>query len=129
MAKFKDLVGKILTEIKKNEDNDELIFVVEDGTKYIMYHAQEYCENVWIEDINGDLDDLIGTPIIKAEEVLNYEPTSEEDIEKTKEANNLPGYYEWAFYKLATIKGYVDIRWFGESTGYYSVNVDFDLLF
>lgn len=122
MAEIKDLVGKTLTEIKNN--GDELIFIVDDGTEYKMYHAQECCENVSIEDINGDLEDLIGTPILLAEEVSNYEPVSEEDKQKTKEANEW-GSCTWTFYKLATIKGYVDIRWFGQSNGYYSESVDF----
>jgi hypothetical protein len=122
MAEIKDLVGKTLTEIKNN--GDELIFIVDDGTQYKMYHGQDCCESVSIEDINGDLEDLIGTPILLAEEVSNYEPTSEEDIKKTKEANDW-GSCTWTFYKLATIKGYVDIRWFGESNGYYSESVDF----
>ena len=116
MVEIKDLVGKILTEIKKEED--ELIFVVNDGTKYKMYHSQDCCESVVIDDINGDLEDLIGTPILLAEEV-----TSEENPEGvTKEYQDS---FTWTFYKLATIKGYVDIRWYGESNGYYSESVDF----
>ena len=57
MAEFKDLVGKTLTEIKNN--GDELIFIVDDGTEYKMYHAQDCCESVSIEDINGDLNDCV----------------------------------------------------------------------
>jgi len=134
MTKIKDLVGKTVTEIKIN--NNELIFIVNDEIKYKMYHAQDCCENVFIDDINGDLDDLIGTPILLAEEVSNetfvnafeskFKKQKEDDFfEKDEEGNYKPDSYTWTFYKLATIKGYVDIRWFGESNGYYSESVDF----
>lgn len=76
-AKISELVGKIVVSIDKKDD--ELIFICATGEKYKMYHWQDCCENVSIEDICGDLNDLIGTPILEAEEVTNYNPTTEED--------------------------------------------------
>jgi hypothetical protein len=117
-----ELIGKTLTKIDKGDES--IIFYCDNGDKYKMFHWQDCCETVSIEDVNGDLDDLIGIPILLAEEVSNYEPTSEEDIKKTKEDSEW-GSCTWTFYKLATIKGYVDIRWYGVSNGYYSEEVSF----
>jgi len=115
-TKFTDLIGKILTSIE-NKDNEELIFTTTEGETFFMFHSQDCCEHVRIEDISGDLDDLIGNPITLAEEVTN----SEDTLGKIE----YPDSFTWTFYKLATIKGYVDIRWLGESNGYYSEGVDF----
>jgi len=122
MVEIKELLGKVITKI--DQSNNELTFLIEDGTKYKMYHEQDCCEDVTIEDINGDLEDLIGSPILQAEEVSDYKPILEEDVKKTNEALEW-GSCTWTFYKLATIKGYVTIRWFGESNGYYSESVTF----
>lgn len=120
-----ELVGKTLTEVKQN--GDKLIFVTNEGKAYKLYHYQDCCESVTIEDIIGDLNDLVGSPILLAEEVYNYKPVSDGDIKKTNESNDYGG-CTWTFYKFATIKGYVDVRWFGESNGYYSESVDFVLV-
>ena len=120
MAEIKDLIGKVLTEIKKTDD--EIIFICNDDTRYKMYHSQDCCEIVSIEDIVGDLDDLIGTPILVAEENTSNEPTEQQIAENYDYSDDS---FTWTFYKFATIKGYVDIRWYGSSNGYYSESVDF----
>lgn len=112
------LEGKVLERIERRDtdDGDELWFYTTDGEVYKMFHAQDCCESVWIEDICGDSDDLIGAEILLAEEVTNEDegPLNEWDES-----------YTWTFYKLATDKGHVTIRWYGTSNGYYSESVDF----
>tara|TARA_R110000796_G_C14224074_1_gene394994 strand:+ start:96 stop:476 length:381 start_codon:yes stop_codon:yes gene_type:complete len=115
---IKELLGKILVDVI-NVNNDELIFICDNGDKYKLYHLQNCCEHVEIEDICGDLKDLIGNPILIAEENSTDINPDGVEIPEWQES------FTWTFYKLATIKGYVDVRWYGESNGYYSEEVDF----
>lgn len=105
-----DLQGKTLVAVERRND-DEIIFVTSEGEGYLMYHSQDCCEQVYIEDVVGDFSDLIGTPLLVAEERTNRDlPPAYEHAES----------YTWTYYTFRTIKGSVDIRWYGESNGYYS---------
>ncbi len=117
MAELKDLIGKTMAFVE-NKNDEEIIFTTTEGKRYKLYHSQDCCESVMVEDIVGDLQDLVGEPILVAEEVTSN--TNPEGV--TKEYQDS---FTWTFYKFATRKGYVDIRWYGESNGYYSERVDF----
>ena len=120
----KELVGKVLREIVGKEGGNEMRFITVDGEEYLLYHDQDCCETVEILDICGDLDDLIGSPLLRAEVVSEENSENPEDVDM-EELDEYQESYTWTFYKLATIKGSVTIRWYGQSNGYYSEEVSF----
>lgn len=115
-CEFSELIGKTL--VKCYSTDDEVYFETGVGEGFVLYHDQDCCENVYVESIDGDLEDLVGTPILQAEEVSNDEGHDEKPLSEYEDS------YTWTFYKLATIKGYVTIRFYGSSNGYYSESVN-----
>jgi hypothetical protein len=113
---YEDLIGHTMKSV--TDTGDELVFVREDGKKFKFFHEQDCCEAVRVEEIVGDLDDLIGSPIVQAEEV------TDEEYEKAH-SDDCSDSYSWTFYKFATNKGSVTVRWLGQSNGYYSEDVSF----
>lgn len=111
MTNIKDLIGKTFTSVT-NENDEELVFKNGDG-RYVFYHEQDCCESVRIEDIVGDLQDLVGSPILQAAEC------SSDLLDEEGWSSGT-----WTFYTFATSRGYVDVRGLGESNGYYSEEVD-----
>ena len=121
MEKFEDLKDKTIVEITGNVGDEEMVFKTEEGGSYKLYHYQDWCEYVNIVDIVGDREDIIGVPVLLAEEVKHEQDDNPQGVE-------IPDYqdsFTWTFYKLATIKGSITIRWYGESNGYYSESVEF----
>jgi hypothetical protein len=118
VTSFENLVGRVLYKIEQ-VSNDELRLYLTDDHYVRMYHQQDCCESVTIEDIVGDLDDLVGTPLLLAKEVSGDNPEPSEEYYES---------YTWTYYRFRTIKGSVDIRWYGSSNGYYSESVDIEIV-
>jgi hypothetical protein len=120
-----DLVGLTMTRVTVHTPirfggqrflgDNEVRFESSDGRVFRLYHSQDCCENVDVEDICGDIEDLVGAPILMAEE------STSEDSDGCESKT-------WTFYKFATMKGYVTIRWLGESNGYYSESVELEMV-
>lgn len=115
IKQISDLTNHIMRDVR-NINDQELVFTLENGDEHKLYHDQDCCESVYIADIEGDLRDLIGVPLLVSEEVSSEGVNCENCYEES---------YTWTFYRFATIKGYVTVRWLGQSSGEYSESVDF----
>ncbi len=118
---FHNIEGKTLVKVAGlKQGSSDVLFYTEDSQKYLLYHDQDCCETVLVEDVIGDPNDLMQTPI------LRFSVRSNKD-------ENPPGYtpegsqesFTWTFYRIVTIKGTVVIRWYGVSNGCYSEEVSF----
>jgi hypothetical protein len=124
---IESLIGHVFTTI--TNEGDEIVFWHADGTSFKMYHSQDCCESVYIEDMCGELDWLVNTPILTA-----YESNSDNEIDMNGKEKEFPEKEDekdswkndsetWTFYRISTIKGTVTLRWYGSSNGYYSESV------
>lgn len=113
---YEQLIGK---KFDKVYQNGNVIYFEQDGeVLYKLAHSQDCCEHVYIESIVGDLNDLTGQPLYIAEVV--YQDASDD----SDEDGWLQESATWSFFKFATIKGYVDVRFHGSSNGYYSESAE-----
>lgn len=109
------LVGKKIKNVTPfRKYLDEIVFETECGEKYRMYHDQDCCENVSVEDICGDIEDLIGETILKAYSSTREGEDYEDEVEK------------WTFYHIVTNKTSITIRWYGSTDSCYSIDVEFE---
>lgn len=114
MRIFDSMIGLVMSSVEGDIYDDQMTFTSVDGRKFVFEHRQDCCESVSIEDITGDISDLIGSPILVAEEVDNMdEPECDSES------------YTWTFYRFETAKGSVTVRWLGVSNGYYAEDVSF----
>lgn len=99
-----EIENKRIAHIIQTEKCIEIHF--DDATVYLLTHAQECCEDVYIESVDPDFEKDEGARLLRLEEYL-------------AEAENKPTY---TFYRIITDKMTYVVRFFGESNGYYSEN-------
>lgn len=126
---IEELIGKTLKAVYVTDDKRRITFACDDDTEFYMYHSQDCCESVTLEDIAGDWVDLIGSPIVRAEE--NSNSGTQSDVANwPKDVGPMSDRYvecwEWTFYRIGTAKGTVVLRWYGNSNGYYGTGVTID---
>jgi|SRR6266404_374644 len=109
---YDNMIGRTFTSIKGAKIySDNLTFIATDGSEFNFYDGEAGLGNnvsVYIDDICGDITNLIGRPILQTECISN------KNSDET-----------WTFYKFSTVKGTVTIKWRGTSNGYYSEEVSY----
>ena len=114
---FRDLKGHRITNYCRgrysSDDNDAFYIEVDGEDVYRLTHYQDCCESVYLQDISGDMDDLLNEDILLAE--VSRRDCSDDE-----------GTLMYTFYRLQTMHGDVTLRWNGSSNGYYGVGVSFD---
>ncbi len=112
--------GKVLTQVKINENGDEIEFLFADSSKYVMFHYQDCCESVSIYDQQGKPSDLFYDVLVEAKEETSSDWP--DDVKEQEYGDS----YTWTIYTFATEKAKWVVRWLGTSNGYYSESIQID---
>jgi len=107
------LIGLTISKIIINNDKRQMILYTKEQRKFVFFHEQDCCEDVYIEDICGDLEDIINHPILQSEKVSSSQKDEDNCESQT-----------FTFYKIATMENSITIRWCGKSNGCYSEEVN-----
>lgn len=116
-ALVRQMVGMTFSRVRISADKEMMLFEAPGGGDVVFLHYRDCCESVEITEHDGDLEWLVGAPITVAEVVSN---------EYEREPDYGPD-ERWVFYRFATTKGEVTVRWHGSSNGYYCTDVDVEM--
>ena len=109
-SKFEQIQGMTITAVVYKEADESLLIHLNTHVLEMIHH-QNCCETVYLADVVGSFEDLIGYPLLEvSESTVN---TESEDKSSTA-----------SYYNFKTVKASVQLRWVGESNGYYSETVD-----
>jgi hypothetical protein len=116
---LKQLLNEVITKCEIG--NDEVVFELANGRRFQLTHQQDCCESVTIESVKGEIDFILNSPVLSALEETSNEnpPDADESMIRAQDS------FTWTEFKITTEKGFLTIRFYGQSNGWYSEGVDF----
>lgn len=119
---LKLMIGQTPIEINgMSEGSEEVTIVTQEGGKLTLRYEHDCCASCSICQVDGDPLDLLGLPLAMCEEdgnVPDHDMLTEQGEGGSETYHDES--YTWTFVKFATTAGYVTLRWYGSSNGYYS---------
>jgi len=116
---FNTLTDKIIIKVDGLVVESTCItLTMKNGVTYRIIHHSECCELVYLQDICGDINDILHHRIVSAVEASSEAiPDGDDDSSS------------WTFYRIATNFGTtLVLRWYGSSNGCYSETADLEIL-
>jgi hypothetical protein len=110
--KLSDTRGWVIESVSGLFLESETVTIFCDKGAIVLKHWHDCCEQVFVEDFDGDPEALVGATIADFREDTS-------DVDEC-----LYGVSMHTFYNLITDKHDAMIRWYGESNGFYSISVD-----
>lgn len=118
----KELIGKTITDVAIMDqlDEDRVKLCCSDGSKYIMGHTQQHSESVYLEEVEGNIFDILNSPVIDAREDVSNDWVGHSGHIYTTyiiATNNGAVVFKWAGTEDEDCSGDVRIRKFDTSGG------------
>lgn len=118
------LLGQTIVSIAGAEkNNDRVVVTLSSGQRVQLWHEQDCCEGVSIDNVVGIPSLLEGFKVVAASEDNETPPYAA--------AREFSAYesHTWTTQKIKTGNGHeLVIHWLGESNGYYSESVSVSLI-
>jgi len=117
---LEEFKGKTFTNIEYHDD-EKITFQEENENVYRMYHRQDCCERVRVEQIRGNLSEIENEEIIEVEKGTW---SNEDPFGAPFDNSDAWASYTWTAFRFKTNRTETTIWWLGESNGYYYEGVD-----
>lgn len=111
--------GRVIASVTGETGDETAEIVFEDGSSLLLWHEQDCCEHVVLDEIQGSVATAVGERVLDA--------VVHRSIDEDEDALSMDLYddsFTWTYYTIRTRNATLVFRWYGASNGYYSEEVD-----